>query len=101
VHVELIVVPDARTLPWENGPDAQQKRHPARLEDTALRIPKRPPLALEHESTRDVMVARNQVPALDLTHVIERGLANDGATGDQLVGRRRAPQRRRQYPGRA
>jgi hypothetical protein len=49
---------------------------------------------------RDVLVAQNQIPALETADVIERGLANDGVAGDQLVGRHAAAQRRRQYPGR-
>jgi hypothetical protein len=52
--VELVV----RARPFSaTRSDTQQKGHPARLEDAALRVPKRPALAFEHEPTGDVLVA--------------------------------------------
>jgi hypothetical protein len=58
-------------------------------------------LTAEQESMGDRRVTQDQIPALQREDVIERGLANVGVSGDQLVGCLRAAQRGRQYPGRA
>jgi hypothetical protein len=100
VHAALVVVPDAPALSWKHGPDAQEEGQLPGLEDPALGVPERPALALEHEPTADVIVAQNQIAALQGADVIEGGLTDDGVAGDQLVGCHRGAQRGRQYPGR-
>ena len=47
VDVALVVVPDTPALLRKHRPDAQEERHRTRLKDAALRVHKRPPLALE------------------------------------------------------
>jgi hypothetical protein len=101
MDLALVVVPDPAALPQEYGADAQQKGHLPGFKDAALGVPKRPALTFEHKPAADVTVAENQITALEEADVIERGLANDGITGDQLVSRHAAAQRARQYPDRA
>jgi hypothetical protein len=75
----------APALPRKHGADAQQKWHPAWLEDPPLGVPKGPALTFKHEPARDVLMAQNQFAALHAADVIERGLANDGIAGDHMV----------------
>lgn len=83
MHLALVVVPDPPALPREHGADAQEEGYAAWLEEAALRIPKRPALAFEYETARDLLVAEDQITAMHAADVIECGLANDGVAGDQ------------------
>jgi hypothetical protein len=85
VHPAPVVVPDPRPLSGDYRADAQEEGHPARLEDAALRVHKRPALTLERKPAGDIVMPENQIAALQAADVIERGLANDDVAGDQLV----------------
>jgi hypothetical protein len=83
----LIIVPDTPALSWEDRADAQEKWHLAWLEDAALWVHERKALALELEASPDVLVAQNQISALQRAKAIKGRLPDGSVTREGVVVR--------------
>jgi hypothetical protein len=81
MSLALILIPDPSTSSREDGLDAQQVCHLARLEDPALRVGQRNALAAELEAAREIAGIQHAASKdNEPVHVLESRLAIIGET---------------------